>query len=762
MLPPHLLLALWLAVPAPTAQEPAPVVPGLHGNHGLNERQVGELLLSELRCTACHTDDQPAPLAPDLTQVGARVNLDYLQRFLADPAHVQPGTKMPSVLPEEGREQVALELAHFLVAREPAGLRYGEASEAGEAETRAGEKLFHTVGCVACHDPRVPAMEGAEVPEPRPAAVRLEHVPSKYSQGSLAAFLFHPLSSRPSGRMPDLMLTRSEALAIASYLMGAGTAVGDGERVIVSAKLAAAGKQHYDALGCATCHEEDSTTMAPPRAELDPTGGCLSAAPVAQYALDEGQRTALVSALRSPVDPTDSGRIDATLTALNCIGCHVRGERGGIAPEVDLYFTTSEHELGEEARIPPQLTEVGAKLKSEWMDRVLFSGATVRPYMFTRMPQYGDRNLAHLPALLERVDSVEPYPMTVPENNEEKREARDVGRKLLGNTGGACVSCHNFNGRISVNFKGMDLITSYERLKPSWFARFLITPQAYRPGIVMPESWPDGIAQFDDLDANTERQIQAIWHFLSLGTSAPEPQGLRSVRHDLQVTDTTRTYRGRSSIAGFRGIAVGFPGGINYAFNAQNGTLSALWKGGYVSVRWDGQGAGGFNPSARPVQLAQDTSFYRLANDAEAWPLRPHMDEEHPVDPDPLYPRNLGYRFRGYSFDEQSIPTFEYRSGETTILDRSSVETVDGQSRLRRVLSFDAPAVDPLHLRVLTGPLEKISDGRYGIPGLEVHVPEEWVLLRPLTTSETERELILTLPLPQGPSQLTIDYVLLD
>lgn len=757
MLLPHLTLALWATVLVPAAQEPAPVVPGLHGKHGLNERQVGELLLSELRCTACHADAQPAPLAPDLTEVGARVNLDYLQRFLADPAHVQPGTKMPSVLPEEGREQIALELAHFLVAREPAGLRYGEASE---ADTRAGEKLFHTVGCVACHDPRVSALEGVEVPEPRPGAVRLEHVVSKYSLDSLAEFLFHPLQSRPSGRMPDLLLKRSEALAIASYLMGAGT---PGERrVVISAELAAAGKRHYDALGCAACHEEHSTPTGPPRAELEPTGGCLSQTPVARYPLDGAQRAALASALRSPVTPTDAGRIDSTLTALNCIGCHVRGEQGGIAPEVDLYFTTSEYELGEEARIPPQLTEVGAKLKSEWMDRVLFSGATVRPYMFTRMPQYGDRNLAHLPALLERVDSVEPYPMTVPEAGDERREARDVGRKLLGNTGGACVSCHNFNGRISVNFKGMDLITSYERLKPSWFARFLIAPQVYRPGIVMPESWPDGIAQFDDLDGNTERQIQAIWHFLSLGTSAREPQGLRSVRNDLLVTDTARTYRGRSSIAGFRGIAVGFPGGTSYAFNAQNGTLSALWKGGFVSVRWDGQGAGGFNPSARPVQLAQDTSFYRLANDTEAWPLRPHMDEEHPVDPDPLYPRNLGYRFRGYSFDEQSIPTFEYRSEEVTILDRCSPETIDGQSLLRRVLSFDAPESEPLHLRVLTGPIERVAEGRYRIPGLEVRVPEMWVRLRTLAGSETEHELILTMPLPQGPSQLTIDYVLLD
>ena len=138
------------------------------------------------------------------------------------------------------------------------------------------------------------------------------------------------------------------------------------------------------------------------------------------------------------------------------------------------------------------------------------------------------------------------------------------------------------------------------------------------------------------------------------------------------------------------------------------------------------------------------------------------MDQENPVDPDPLYPRNIGYRFRGYSLDESSVPTFEYRSGQTTILDRSSAETGDGQRRLRRVLSFDAPEAETLHARVLTGPIEKLGEGRYRVPQLEVQVPEEWVLLRPLAGSDSEHELILTMPLPEGPSHLTIDYVLLD
>ena len=87
---------------------------------------------------------------------------------------------------------------------------------------------------------------------------------------------------------------------------------------------------------------------------------------------------------------------------------------------------------------------------------------------------------------------------------------------------------------------------------------------------------------------------------------------------------------------------------------------------------------------------------------------------------------------------------------------------VDGQSRLRRVLSFDAPQAETLHFRVLTGPIEKVDEGRYRVSQLEVTVPRDWVLLRPLAGSETERELILTMPLPEGVSQLSIDYALFD
>lgn len=96
----------------------------------------------------------------------------------------------------------------------------------------------------------------------------------------------------------------------------------------------------------------------------------------------------------------------------------------------------------------------------------------------------------------------------------------------------------------------------------------------------MPTAWPNGVAAHKTiLDGNTDSQIEAIWYYLSLGTSAADPSGIHGVSTKLTVDDQAKTYRGRSRVAGFRGIAVGLPEKLSYAFNAETGTLSAIWQG---------------------------------------------------------------------------------------------------------------------------------------------------------------------------------------
>ena len=94
--------------------------------------------------------------------------------------------------------------------------------------------------------------------------------------------------------------------------------------------------------------------------------------------------------------------------------------------ELDGYLVSDEPELGDNARRPPHLDGVGGKLRRTWLENVLHDGASVRPYMRTRMPVFGAENVAHLAALFEEVDATE-EPLVFPKpSRETERESRDA------------------------------------------------------------------------------------------------------------------------------------------------------------------------------------------------------------------------------------------------------------------------------------------------------------------------------------------------
>jgi mono/diheme cytochrome c family protein len=743
-----------------TGQARPPVIPGLHGKHPLDERQAGELLIGELRCAACHEGmpDAAMKVAPSLADAGSRLTPDFMKRMIADPSAAHPGTTMPGLLgaaTAEQREETAAAIAEYLSSLK------GSPPEplAGEADPHDGKELFHSVGCVACHSPRDEAVREV-IGE---GVVSLTHLPGKHRPGALAEFLLDPLKFRSSGRMPDMKLNPGEAAALAAYLEGA--AVAAPAEAAADADRIAAGKRAFLENNCNACHQPEKEIplprlAAPALDRLDPARGCLSDKPAAapDFKLSAGQRQAIRKALEPPAaPPSPNERIELHLTRMNCIACHVRDDFGGVSPKLDSFFHSTEEALGNESRIPPPLTLVGAKLRPEWLNQVLHDGLSIRPYMTTRMPLFGEAGLADLAELFAAVDKLDPVELAPP-GREEQPQMRDGAHFLLGDQGLNCIACHNYNGKETPGMKGLDLMTSYQRLQPAWFYQYMKNPAAFRPGIIMPSYWPDGKAvQTETLDGDTDRQLRALWDNFSLGRSARDPSGLRSEPSILKVTDQTRTYRGRSSVAGYRGIAVGFPGGINYAFNAQNGVLSAIWPGDYVRVGWQGQGAGDFNPLGRHLQLAQDVSFLRGAEPPDPWPAHPVITKERPVNPDPLYPRQHGYAFLGYSLDPSTgVPSFQYRCGEVRIDDST---WGDGKS-LRRSFSFTSPAAETLWFRALTGKIEAESETVFKTADLKVtHPPGIPARLRP--AADGGQELLLKLDLPEGNSTRSIDYELL-
>ena len=275
----------------------------------------------------------------------------------------------------------------------------------------------------------------------------------------------------------------------------------------------------------------------------------------------------------------------------------------------------------------------------------------------------------------------------------------------------------------------------------------------------MPTAWPNGIAAHKTiLDGNTDMQIEAIWYYLSLGTSAADPSGIRGVSTKLLVDDQAKTFRGRSRVAGFRGIAVGLPEKLSYAFNAETGTLSAIWQGEFINVNWSGQGSGDFSPANEPITLAQDVSLVRLADENAPWPLLPVMTKEARTNPNPLYPKNVGYQFRGYVLGEASIPTFMYRSGTIEIEDRSAAAGSEEQRYLKRVLQFDSPTKQTVWFRALTGDISQDSDRAFRSGRLRLTIPIAESKLRSLSDESKRSELLLRLQIPEGKSTLEFLY----
>ncbi len=801
------------------------VFPGLAGHHPLSSTEVGRLLRHELQCAACHQGQTNLRLserrAPDLSDVGARVAPGFLKSFLASPQSVHVGTTMPDMLTSytpEKRIEIAEALTHFLIANSPNPFRERPVNDV-ESEVKTGTEfevgrdLFHSVGCVACHAPReaiAAAREQTPYPESdedtdqegddqeaeseesdedgtsnqakrrrdvqsRPSrGVSLDHVAAKYSQMSLSDFLHQPLKVRSSGRMPDMKLTPSESFAIAGYLRHASDE--DREALIPDASLVATGRRYFQELRCGSCHALEGIPTPPLLAELvhvDNERGCLSQMPGAgpRFHLDPEHWKAIALSLSSvPAETSPTLDVGLTLTAFNCIACHVRDDFGGVAEDRNDYFQTSERNLGDDGRIPPPLTSAGGKLRPEWLRKVLFDGESVRPYMATRMPQFHESNLRGLPETLEGLDKLAPVALRDlnPESNDEQerileKTLRPAGQALLGDQGLNCVACHNFNGKPSPLNKGIDLMTTHERLQPAWFDGFVRAPGRLRPGIIMPYAWADGVAAHRTiLDGDTDLQIQAIWYYLSLGTSAADPPGIRRPEMRLEVGDSVRTYRGRSSIAGYRGIAVGYPEGMSYAFNAETGTLSAIWLGPYIRVDRGGQGSGGFQAASEPIRLVQDVSFLQTSQPSSPWPSLPVMNEKQRENPNPLYPKNLGYQFRGYQLDSASNPTFKYQFGGVAIEDSSRVVSRDGRLALARTLAFTSKEHQQLWFRGLTGAIEQESENVFRVGKLRWTIPNALRKLLRTSVLETDTEqsveLLLHLDIPVGTTTMEFNY----
>ena len=152
-------------------------------------------------------------------------------------------------------------------------------------------------------------------------------------------------------------------------------------------------------------------------------------------------------------------------------------------------------------------------------------------------------------------------------------------------------------------------------------------------------------------------------------------------------------YRNFISGAGTRGIGVGYPEGVNIAFDANQVRLAVLWQGAFMDGgrHWSGRGQGFQGPAGyAKLSFPEGQPLALLDSPDDTWPQAKNG-------------RSEGYRFLGYERDKQRRPTFMYQFSGVKVRDFPK-GAVDLTPYLVREFSLEGKAKDgKLHYLAAAG-----------------------------------------------------------
>ncbi|HEX7284619.1 MAG TPA: c-type cytochrome [Candidatus Angelobacter sp.] len=228
-------------------------------------------LYGALFCSSCHAVQNAAGnlvggnFGPELTRVGSKVNPDWLQRWLNNPAGYEPGTRMPHYRLDA--QQIG-QLSSFLMNKKDDDFLANVHLPPATADSVAhGKKLVTEDGCAACHQ-----ING--VNPPQNFAPDLTRVGSRalaqvvFAPGMkhnlpdyVVAKIRDPRSFGPALKMPKFTLTNQQVDALATALLAqTDRAAGLPEELVTSAARTTnyhpggdAGRLMED-LRCRSCH----------------------------------------------------------------------------------------------------------------------------------------------------------------------------------------------------------------------------------------------------------------------------------------------------------------------------------------------------------------------------------------------------------------------------------------------------------------------------------------------------------------------------
>jgi mono/diheme cytochrome c family protein len=169
-------------------------------------------LLDDVKCLACHgIQGKGGDYAPDLTQVGSKLKMEWIEKFLQTPDMIRPlSQQMPKFNLTENEAKMAARYIKENFVRKELVMDVLIDDARAKDKIDHGRSLFYQKGCLSCH--QIDSEGGALSPGLSDIRDRLE---PEY-------IFFHlkgPHRANPYAVEPDYGLTDEEALALTYFLL---------------------------------------------------------------------------------------------------------------------------------------------------------------------------------------------------------------------------------------------------------------------------------------------------------------------------------------------------------------------------------------------------------------------------------------------------------------------------------------------------------------------------------------------------------------
>lgn len=208
-----LVLLVLAQPPALHKQVYAAEAPGAGAEPALVGRpDVGKALFAKYECMNCHTIDgkggNPGKgrMGPDLTQVGVRRSVDWLNNFVFDPSELFPESPMPRI--NWKSEQEVADVVAYLVSLKRE-IPKDKILKSGGSTVEKGEALVQAYDCRACHT----IGDGGLARYPN-----LTRVGRKIRPEWERTWLQDPQKIKPGTFMPTFPFSQEEIDAIVAHL----------------------------------------------------------------------------------------------------------------------------------------------------------------------------------------------------------------------------------------------------------------------------------------------------------------------------------------------------------------------------------------------------------------------------------------------------------------------------------------------------------------------------------------------------------------